>query len=142
MRAWRSVSGLDECGFVRAWLYKIAINRCLTAIDQRLLPVSQVLSAGFPAVRQAAGRTATLPAAPAETPHGVGGTRRCRTPSGGGTSHVSQRRAHHPTHCARSAVPIARPLGIPDACPGTPAPGVVDETFPSLRRRASSCPAP
>jgi RNA polymerase sigma-70 factor, ECF subfamily len=50
VRAWRTVGGLDERGFVRAWLYKIATNRCLTAIDQRgrrALPVD--VSPGAPA---------------------------------------------------------------------------------------------
>ena len=49
-RAWRSVGSLDERGFVRAWLYKIATNRCLTAIEQRRrreLPVG--VAAGTPA---------------------------------------------------------------------------------------------
>ena len=49
-RAWRSVGSLDERGFVRAWLYKIATNRCLTAIEQRRrreLPAG--VTAGTPA---------------------------------------------------------------------------------------------
>jgi RNA polymerase sigma-70 factor (TIGR02960 family) len=35
IRAWRTVGSLDDRGFVRAWLYKIATNRCLTAIARR-----------------------------------------------------------------------------------------------------------
>src|ERR1700749_3055813 len=35
VRAWRSIGRFAEPGHVRAWLYKIATNRCLPTISQR-----------------------------------------------------------------------------------------------------------
>ena len=35
VRAWRSLSGYDDRGSIRPWLYKIATNRCITLIEQR-----------------------------------------------------------------------------------------------------------
>lgn len=34
LRAWRAVGSLDDRGFVRAWLYAIATNRCRTALER------------------------------------------------------------------------------------------------------------
>src|SRR4051812_39313449 len=35
LRAWRGIGRLDDRGFVRAWLFRIATNRCLSAIERR-----------------------------------------------------------------------------------------------------------
>ena len=54
IRVWRSVGSLDERGFVRAWLYKVATNRCLTALQQRArreLPVDVSAGASVTEIR-------------------------------------------------------------------------------------------
>ncbi len=35
LRAWTGLSGYEDRGSIRPWLYKIATNRCLTLIEQR-----------------------------------------------------------------------------------------------------------
>ncbi|WP_440902556.1 sigma-70 family RNA polymerase sigma factor [Actinosynnema sp.] len=67
VRAWRGIGGLDDRGFVRAWLHKIATNRCLTAIERRgrrELPVDF----GAPGGEVAPGEVAWLEPCPEPSP--------------------------------------------------------------------------
>ena len=48
MRAWQHMSTYEDTGFLRAWLYKIATNACLDALDKRsrrLLPAAAIPAA-------------------------------------------------------------------------------------------------
>ncbi|MHB8695703.1 MAG: sigma-70 family RNA polymerase sigma factor, partial [Solirubrobacteraceae bacterium] len=44
LRAWRSYGGFEHRSSVRAWLYRIATNTCLTALRR---PVRRVLPSGL-----------------------------------------------------------------------------------------------
>jgi RNA polymerase sigma-70 factor, ECF subfamily len=63
LRAWRSWSGFEERSSVRVWLYRIATNVCLTALEQR---GRRALPSGI------VGPTIELDSAPQPAPDGIG----------------------------------------------------------------------
>src|SRR5271154_6344706 len=62
LRAWRSYAGFEGRASIRSWLYKIATNVCLTALESRRV---RVLPSGLAGPYDGAGRPPP-PSAPGE----------------------------------------------------------------------------
>ena len=72
LRAWRAFDAFERRSSVRSWLYRIATNACLTALEQR---GRRALPSGLYAPGRRSGRCAVARAEP-----GLAGWNRSRTP--------------------------------------------------------------
>src|SRR5689334_9512697 len=76
LRAWRSYEGFEGRSSVRTWLYRIATNACLTALERRgrrPLPSGLAGPAADPGHRPGAGAGGAVAAAGAGRAAGRGG---------------------------------------------------------------------
>ena len=86
LRAWRAFHGFENRSSVRTWMYRIATNACLTALE----------AAAAGRCPPGSGQPSSDPTGDAGDPPEVPGWSRCPTPWSGGGAPTTRRRGGHP----------------------------------------------